>query len=86
MSFGTVIVVLAAIFAFVALVRSRQNARLGHPMDESGTPLASSQREAELRREIEELRERVQVLERIATDGTEAKRLSAEIERLRDER
>ena len=86
MSFGTVIIVLASIFAFVALVRSRQNARLGYPTDEDGRPLANMQREAELRREIEELRERVQVLERIATDGTEAKRLSAEIERLRDER
>jgi hypothetical protein len=85
-SLGTVIVVLAAIFAFVMLIRSRHNARLGYGLDEEGRPVGNPQREAELRREIEELRERVQVLERIATDGTEAKRLSAEIERLRDER
>jgi hypothetical protein len=85
-SFGTVVVVLAAIFAFVTLIRSRHNARLGYATDENGRPIGSPQREAEMRQEIEELRERVQVLERIATDGTEAKRLSAEIERLRDER
>ena len=86
MSFGTVIVVLAALFALVTLIRSRHNARLGYGADEEGRPIGNPQREAELRREVEELRERVQVLERIATDGTEAKRLSAEIERLRDER
>ena len=86
MSFGTVIVVLAAIFALVTLIRSRHNARLGYGTDENGQPIGNPQREAELRREVEELRERVQVLERIATDDTEAKRLSAEIERLRDER
>jgi len=85
-SFGTVIVVLAAIFAIVTLIRSRHNASLGHATDEERRPLGNPQREAELRREVEELRERVQVLERIATDGTEARRLSTEIERLRDER
>jgi hypothetical protein len=85
-TFGTVIVVLAAIFAITFLIRSRHNARLGHWDGEHSQPLGNPQREAELRREIEELRERVHVLERIATDGTEAKRLSAEIERLRDGR
>jgi len=84
-SFGTVIVVLAVIFACVALIRSRQNSQLGPGPGERAQPLASAEREAELRREVEELRERVQVLERIATDGHEARRLSSEIERLRDE-
>jgi hypothetical protein len=84
-SFGTVIVILAAIFALVSVIRSKHNARLGFP-DEHERCVANLQREAELRREVEELRERVQVLERIATDDSEAKRLSAEIERLRDER
>jgi hypothetical protein len=37
-----------------------------------------------LQRELEELRERVKVLERIATEDRETKLLSAEIERLRD--
>ena len=86
MSFWTAIVVMVAIFAFASVIRSKHNARLGYGTDDEGKPIGNPQREAELRREVEELRERVQVLERIATDDTEAKRLSAEIERLRDER
>jgi hypothetical protein len=43
------------------------------------------------KREVEELRERIKVLERIATDGnsldaSETKRIAAEIEALRDQR
>lgn len=41
-------------------------------------------RERELQREVEELRERIKVLERIATDTNDTRALSAEIERLRD--
>jgi len=37
------------------------------------------------KREVEELRERVKVLERIAPDGRDTKRLSDEIDKLRDE-
>ena len=45
---------------------------------------------AEAQREIEELRERIRVLERIATDGNtpdarETRRIAAEIEALREE-
>jgi len=40
---------------------------------------------ARLKGEVEELRERIKVLERIATDDREARRLSSEIEKLRDE-
>lgn len=43
-----------------------------------------SGREAELQREVEELRERVKVLERIATDDRESRLLSDEIDKLRD--
>lgn len=47
------------------------------------------QESAETQREIEDLRERIKVLERIATDGNsldtqETKRIAAEIEALRD--
>ncbi|MDE2560885.1 MAG: hypothetical protein KGL48_01440 [Sphingomonadales bacterium] len=38
----------------------------------------------ELEREVSDLRERVRVLERIATDGRDTKRLADEIESLRD--
>jgi hypothetical protein len=41
--------------------------------------------DSELQREVENLRERIKVLERIATDDTGGKLLSAEIERLRDQ-
>ena len=42
-----------------------------------------NQREAELQREVEDLRERIKVLERITTDGHRASALSDEIESLR---
>lgn len=47
-------------------------------------PSQPSPRELELQKEVEDLRERIQVLERIATDGRPAKALAAEIESLRD--
>lgn len=86
MGFWTAIVVIVAIVVLSQVIRSRHNARLGYATDEDGKPVGDPQREAELRREIEELRERVQVLERIATEDADGKRLSAEIDRLRDER
>lgn len=85
MTIWTAIVIMVAIFALVSVIRGKRTSHLGYPTDENGRPIGDPRTEAELRREIEELRERVQVLERIATDGGEAKRLSAEIERLRDE-
>ena len=85
MSFWTAIVVIVAIWGFVALKRSQQNSQLGYGTDEDGNPVGNPRRDAELQREVEELRERVKVLERIATDDREAKRLSAEIDQLRDD-
>ena len=41
-------------------------------------------REAELEAEVEELRERLHVLERITVDGRDTRRLSDEIEKLRE--
>ena len=43
-----------------------------------------SRREAELEHEVQELRDRVKVLERITVDGRETAMLSDEIEKLRD--
>ena len=45
--------------------------------------LDTSERESALQREVEDLRERIKVLERIATDDRGASRLSAEIDALR---
>ncbi len=80
------IVLIVLIIVIAGVMKSRSNARLGYGTDEDGQPLGDPRREAELQREIAELRERLQVLERIATDDGEAKRLAADIERLRDER
>lgn len=84
MSFWTAAVVIVAIWAFVSIIRSRHNTRLGYGTDEEGNPIGNPRREEELRREIADLHERLKVLERIATDDREAKRLSAEIDELRD--
>ena len=47
-------------------------------------PAQPSPREKELQREVEDLRTRIHVLERIATDGRHTNNLAAEIESLRD--
>jgi hypothetical protein len=47
-------------------------------------PAEPSPRELELQREVEDLRERIHVLERIATDGRQTRELASEIESLRD--
>ena len=86
MTLWTAIVLIVLIVAIAGVMKSRNNARLGYGTDEDGKPVGDPGREAEMRREIEELRERVKVLERIATEDREAKRLSADIERLRDQR
>lgn len=58
-----------------------------HGMMSDGSPLPNaalpSQREEELLREVSDLRERIKVLERIATDGRGAAALANEIESLR---
>ena len=65
--------------------RSKHLAQHGAYVDEEGKlHKLDSGREAELEREVTELRERVKVLERIATDGHDTSLLSAEIEKLRD--
>lgn len=81
MSFWTAIVV-AAIAAVYSLKRHRDYLRYGarHRDDAAASP-----REAELEHEIAELRERVKVLERIATDDRSARAIADEIESLRDQ-
>lgn len=67
------------------LIRQRNLARSGHVEDGSGNLHKVAEREAELQREVEELRERIQVLERIATADRETRQLAEDIEKLRDE-
>lgn len=58
-------------------------ARNGIVSDERGNDRYIEKRDAEAEQEIRELRERIKVLERIATDDREAKRLANEIDELR---
>lgn len=97
MDMGTAMVAIAGIGAWYSL-RSHRIRNGGNAGDGMGMgmgwrnkrfaplhdPAQPSPRELELQKEVEELRERIHVLERIATDGRPAKALAAEIESLRD--
>jgi hypothetical protein len=92
MDMGTALVVIAGIGAFYSLKSKgismggglgRRHRRGGEMPTEPAAALTSP-REAELEKEVEGLRERVHVLERIATDGRPARALADEIESLRE--
>ncbi len=89
MSFWTAAVVIMAIWACVQIFSRRHDRELGVTRDEDGNPVfPPKQQDTDTEREIRELRDRIKVLERIATDSNsldarETKRISAEIESLR---
>jgi hypothetical protein len=92
MDMGTALVVIAGIGAYYSLKSKgvsmgggigRRHRRGGETPAEPATALTSP-REAELEKEVNELRERVHVLERIATDGRGTRALADEIESLRE--
>jgi hypothetical protein len=84
-----IIIVAIAVSGVVKLARivhgtehlSRKHRKGGQPLLDPAQP---SPRELELQREVEDLRERIHVLERIATDEHKPQRLAAEIESLRE--
>ncbi|MGV3512436.1 MAG: hypothetical protein ACO1OX_10580 [Novosphingobium sp.] len=80
MSFWSAMVAIVAIIAFanVRMNRDRRHAERGPAVDYDPAYTAS------LEREVADLRKRLEVLERIATDEGETRRLSREIESLRD--
>lgn len=90
MSFWTAVVVIVAIGCITELLKTRYRARHGIIEDRHGNesfrgPAAP---DPALEREVTELRERIKVLERIATDANttsalESRRVSEEIEALR---
>lgn len=88
MNFWTAAVIVMIIWGIVSIYKARQ----GIISDEYGNESRSvppPQDETMTKREIEDLRERIKVLERIATDGnsldaSETRRISAEIDALRD--
>jgi len=79
MTFWTALVVMVAIASYAAIrierIRSRDR--------REGTDVVGH-REAELQREIVDLKKRLAVLERIATDDRQSKAIAHEIESLRD--
>lgn len=85
MSFGSTLVVIVAILAVVWLRNQKLRREGGLPDMRGDAASRFAERDAytgELEREVIELRKRVEVLERIATDDT--RRLSQEIDKLRD--
>ncbi|MEL6530296.1 MAG: hypothetical protein AAGK01_11480 [Pseudomonadota bacterium] len=91
MNWAVVVVVAIVIWGIVQLAKTRAGILTDEDGNETLVPRDDPQsREAleEARREIEQLRDRVQVLERIATDNNsldarERARITAEIESLR---
>lgn len=84
MSFWTAIVVIVAIVCLTEVIKTKHRSRAGIIADEDGNESYIERNDTALQREVEELRERVKVLERIATEDGDTKRLSAEIESLRE--
>ncbi|HEX7710826.1 MAG TPA: hypothetical protein VF418_07785 [Sphingomonadaceae bacterium] len=92
MTFWTAMVMIALIVSVASVIGSVANARLraqrGLRVDWKGeeVPIAPHETGANAahRREIEDLRERVKVLERIVTDGRDARSVAEQIESLRD--
>jgi hypothetical protein len=85
MSSGQIFVLaIIAIIAIAGMYESRIRAMNGIVKDEDGNErLAQDPEAAALREEVKMLKERLAVLERIATDGRKANELEAEIEKLR---
>lgn len=90
MSFWSAMVAIVAILAFTAARVARYRAGLGDPRDHrrqqrfGQNPNLPSPREEQLTRDIEDLRDRLAVLERIATEDRHSKAVAAEIESLRE--
>lgn len=86
MNFWTAAIIIVAIWGFVQVYRTRHGIIEDRHGNQSAMPRAD---DPALEREITELRERLKVLERIATDANsaesrETKAIADEIERLRD--
>ncbi|XUU60609.1 hypothetical protein ACRAQ6_13775 [Erythrobacter sp. HA6-11] len=87
MNWATAIVLIVLIMAISGVLGRRKRSR--RELEKRAQELPS-QREQELESEVTELRERIQVLERIATDtnsseAVEARRIAAEIESLKED-
>jgi hypothetical protein len=91
MSWATAVVVIVAIGCFAEMMKAKYRAQHGITADKEGNEAPIAKADAALEREVTELRERIRVLERIATENhttaaLESRRVSDEIEALRDRR
>lgn len=79
------VVVIVALICLTEIQKAKHRAKNGIAVDwMGGEKQINPPTNPALEREVEELRERVKVLERIATEDRETKKLSAEIESLRE--
>ena len=82
-------VAIVAILAFTSARIARYRAGLGDPVRRGHAlrgvaPQVQSPRELELEKEVDDLRQRIAVLERIATEDRHSKAIAQEIESLRN--
>ena len=89
MTFWSAMVAIVAILAFTSARIARYRAGLGdpprrHSIHGAVAEAISSPRESELQKEVEDLRQRIAVLERIATEDRHSKSIAHEIESLRN--
>ena len=85
MSMWSAIVMIVAIGAIASVLRARYKAQNGIIEDwEGNQSVADRKPDAAMQRELDELRKRLAVLERIATDDRQTKAIADEIENLRD--
>lgn len=87
MSFWTAAVVIVAIISFTTMRIAYYNRRHGYGPD--ANRVADDGEKAALQRQVEEMRERIKVLERITTEANttgalQSRRVADEIEALRD--
>lgn len=79
------IIVIVAIVMVASVLKARYRAMNGIIEDQDGNEvIASRADDAAQQAEIKALKDRIAVLERIATDGRESRMIAHEIEKLRD--
>ena len=84
MNWAAAVVLIIAIIGVTEVFKAKYRAQGGIVIDHTGKEELVARKDTALQRGVEELRERVKVLERIATEDRETKLLSSEIERLRE--
>ena len=89
MNWPIAVVAIVAIVMLAEVLKAKYRARHGITTDNAGNEKHLDRPDPAVQHEVEELRERIKVLERITTDANsshalESRRVSDEIEKLRD--